>query len=61
MRANQIELFACLFVWLLAEVIDFYRRHMEGGHMQWLSGTLKSGSERFSKSYPPLIALATGI
>ena len=51
---------SCLVAWLLAKVIDFYR-YMEGGHMRWLSGTLKSGSERFSKSYPPLIALATGI
>ena len=44
-----------------AKVIDFYHEHMEGRHMRWFGGTLKSGSERFSKSYPPLIALATGI
>ena len=62
MRTNQIALLVvCLLVWLFAKVIDFYHEHMEGRHMRWLSGTLKSGSERFSKSYHPLIALATGI
>ena len=61
MRAIQIELLACLFAWLLAEVIDFYHEDMEASHMRWFSGTLKSGFGRVSKSYPPLIALATGI
>ena len=52
--AHKSDRVACLVVgWLLAEVIDFYHEHMEGRHMQWLSGTLKSGSGRFSKSYPP--------
>ena len=61
MRANQIELLGWLLAWLLAEVIDFYHEDMEASHMPWFSGTLKSGFGRVSKSYPPLIALATGI
>ena len=49
-RSRVCLLLACC---LFAKVIDFYHEHMEGRHMQWLSGTLKSGSGRFSKSYPP--------
>ena len=61
MRANQIELLGWLLAWLLAEVIDFYHEDMEGSRMRLPTETLKSGSERFSKSHLPLIALATGI
>ena len=56
-----MELLAWLLGWLLAEVIDFYHEDMEASHMRWFSGTLKSGLGRVSKSYPSLIALATGI
>ena len=54
-------LLVCLVGCLVAEVIDFYHEDMEGSHMRWFSGTLKSGFWRVSKSYPSLIALATGI
>ena len=55
-KSDRVFVVCCLlFVvcWLVPKVIDFYHEHMEGRHMQWLSGTLKSGSGRFSKSYPP--------
>ena len=59
--ARKLDRVACLFACLFAEVIDFYHEDMEASHMRWFSGTLKSSFGRVSKSYPPLIALATGI
>ena len=59
--ARKSDRVVCLLVCLVAEVIDFYHEDMEGSRMRLPTETLKSGSWKVSKSYPPLISLASGI
>ena len=41
--------------------VIFTSRQKHCGHMRLPTETLKSGSRKVSKSYPPLISLASGI